>query len=519
MNTKNKHYLQEITTFHGIDAPERGVLVGYATIIDQLGLPVPIPTILSLISFKRRQYKKNNWQVFTSRHLPEDTLYDHLVFALKYEGINLLFFKKLFDTIDKKSIEEIIKNEPLGIYSRKIWFLYEWLLDYRLNIENLKEGNYILLVDDEQQYANPHHTNSTRHRIKNNLPGSVNFCPLIRRTDKLDKYVQENLSQKINLVIQDIRKDILLKTSAFLLLKDSKASFNIEGENPIQTRAIRWGRAIEQAGTKPLSGEELLRLQQIVIERSKFVKMGYRTEGGFVGEHDRDTGEPIPEHISARYQDIETLIGGLLDTATLLEEKKFHPVLSAAVIAFGFVFIHPFVDGNGRIHRYLIHHFLVKMGFTPQHIIFPVSAAILERINDYKHVLESYSQPLLEYIDWKKTKTNNIEVLNNTIDYYRYFDATLPTEFLFECVNYTINKVIPQEVDYLQKHALFKQWLDDQFQMPDRMVSLLIRFLEQNDGVLSKRAREKEFLGLTDIEAKKIELTFKEIFKKSGLII
>jgi Fic family protein len=57
-------------------------------------------------------------------------------------------------------------------------------------------------------------------------------------------------------------------------------------------------------------------------------------------------------------QDIETLIDGLIATTAMGEGKTFHPVLAAASIAFGFVFIHPFEDGNGRIHRYIIHHLL-----------------------------------------------------------------------------------------------------------------------------------------------------------------
>ncbi|HPF92721.1 MAG TPA: Fic family protein [Tenuifilaceae bacterium] len=305
---------------------------------------------------------------------------------------------------------------------------------------DLKEGNYVLLIDEKLQYGNSSSVNSSRHRIRNNLTGTVNFCPLIFKTTKLEKYIHENLSEKTSIVIKDIHKDILLRTSAFLMLKDSRASFTIEGENPTNNRAIRWGRAIGQAGKKPLTTDELLRLQQIVIENSRFVKLGYREQGGFVGEHDRTTGEPIPEHISARWQDIEPLMDGLLETTSMLEEKQFNPVLTAAAIAFGFVFIHPFVDGNGRIHRYIVHHLLSKMNFTPQGIIFPVSAAILERIDDYRNVLENFSHPILDFIEWEKTSDNNIEVLNSTIDFYRYFDATLMAEFLFECVDYTITR-------------------------------------------------------------------------------
>ena len=508
-----KRFSQKINVFHGRQTPEESTLVGYGAIIDVLKLPSPIPAKLALISEKHRQYQTAEWMVFTPRHSPMDSLDGHLKFALKYEGINLLVLKKLFENVGESVIETLVNIEHLSQYRRKIWFLYEWLLTKKLSIPDLKEGNYVPLVDENLQYAIRKGINSTRHRIRNNLPGTVDFCPIIFKTPKLVGYINENLSKKTIDVMLGVHKDILMRTSAFLLLKDSKASFTIEGENPSNTRAIRWGKAIGQAGGKPVTKEELLRLQQIVIENSRFVKLGFRTKGGFVGEHDRQTGEPIPDHISARWQDLNSLMNGLIATASLLEEAQFHPVLAASVIAFGFVFIHPFVDGNGRLHRYLIHHTLSKMKFTPQGIIFPVSSAILEQIDEYRKVLENYSQPLLDFIEWEKTSDNNIEVLNETIDYYRYFDATAQTEFLFKCVAYTIKNIIPQEVKYLQRYDAFKGWLDDKFEMPDKMVALLVRFLEQNNGKISKRVREKEFKELTDTEIFLIETQYKLNFE------
>ena len=473
-----------------------------------------MPRQLALISEKHRQYTTEDWIVLTPRHQPADDLHAQLVFALKYEGINLLFFKKLFEYLSPDTIEGWIANEPQSQYSRRIWFLYEWLMQIQLRVGDLKEGNYVTLINEKLQYASPQSITSSRHRIKNNLPGTLNFCPLIHKTAKLEKYIADKLDEKTSVVIKGVHKDILLRTSAFLLLKDSKASFTIEGENPTQTRAARWGRAIGQAGSKPMSKEELLRLQQIVIENSRFIQMGYRTEGGFIGEHDRSTGEPIPDHISAKAEDLDVLMDGLINASEQMEQSGFHPVLTAAKVAFGFVFIHPLVDGNGRLHRYLIHHELAIMRFTPQGIIFPVSAAILERIADYQKVLESYSHPLLDFIEWKKTPKHNVEVLNETIDYYRYFDATAQAEFLFECVYHTIHTIIPEEVAYLQKWEAMKAWLDDRFQMPDKMVALLIRFLEQGKGRLSKRAVEKEFEGLTPDEVNEIEERFSSYFQE-----
>ncbi len=49
--------------------------------------------------------------------------------------------------------------------------------------------------------------------------------------------------------------------------------------------------------------------------------------------------------------------------------------------------------------------------------------------------------------------------------------------------------------------------------MPDDLVSLLVRFLEQNNGKLSGRAKNKEFEALNDNEVEQIETKYSLIFK------
>jgi hypothetical protein len=187
-------------------------------------------------------------------------------------------------------------------------------------------------------------------------------------------------------------------------------------------------------------------------------------------------------------------------------------VLAATLIAFGFVFIHPFADGNGRVHRYLIHHVLAKKEFAPKGLIFPVSAVILDQINKYKEVLESYSKPHLDFIEWEATPDGNVEVLNDTIDLYRYFDATKQAEFLYECVEETVTDTLPEEVQYLERHDKMRTFIAEHFDMPDKDMENLIGFLRQNDGQLSKRARTKGFEALTDDEVVMLEEEYQEIF-------
>lgn len=64
-------------------------------------------------------------------------------------------------------------------------------------------------------------------------------------------------------VVAHLPADVLARTAAFLRLKHSRSSFEIEGEQPPQGRIQRWSRAIGEAGRKPIDLDELLRLQRI----------------------------------------------------------------------------------------------------------------------------------------------------------------------------------------------------------------------------------------------------------------
>jgi hypothetical protein len=514
------YFSNSAPVIHGEVKPCPGWEVGYTAIIEKLKLQIPYPALKTMVSEKNRRLETATWKVFPFKYLPDDTgknskieaLYNHLVFALKYEGVNLLVFAKLSEILSNKEVLELVNIEPTGQYSRRIWFLFEWISGKQIRGKSdITRKSYIPIVDEKLQFA-VKGIKSPRHLVINNLPGTSQFCALISRTKNLDQHLSENYNDYAKKQLTGIRKDIIQRASAFLLLKDSKASFTIEGESPKSKRAARWGAAIGQAGVNELTEPELIRLQQLVIENSRFVKMGFRTHGGFVGEHDRSSGEPIPVHISARHEDIKELIAGLIEANQILIRDDFNAVLAAAIIAFGFVFIHPFEDGNGRIHRYLVHHILAKKRFSDQGIIFPVSSSILDHINDYRLVLESYSKPLLDFIEWKETPVHNIQVTNQTKDYYRFFDATKQAEFLFDCVKDTVENVIPHEINYLTNYDAFKKFVDEKFEMPDILVSLLVRFLDQNQGVLSKRAKEKEFNLLSQEEVEQIEAAYQSIF-------
>jgi hypothetical protein len=503
-----------VSVIHDRRLPETATPAGYAALIDAYGLPVPVPRTLSAIGTKHRIIEEGGWRIYTPRHAPEATLEGHLTFALKNEALDLAVLKRLFLAVNEGEIAELVRQKPTGVYTRRIWFLYEWLLGRELKVSIEDKVTYVDAVDTDLQFAGPGQ-NSARHRVRNNMPGTPEFCPLVFRTKALDEFIALDLKERARIVVSEVPKALLARTAAFLLLKDSKSSYVIEGEKPPQDRIQRWGRAIGEAGRTPLDDQEFLRLQRIVIGDERFVKLGYREEGGFVGEHDRDTQRPIPDYIGARHEDLASLMYGLI-AFDHTAENALDPVIAAAVLAFGFVYIHPFEDGNGRIHRYLMHHVLARRGFNPAGVHFPVSAAILDKIDEYQSVLESYSSRLLPLVKWEPTAKGNVNVLNDTGDFYRFFDATPHAEFLYACVRQTIEHDLPNETRYLQNFDAFRSGVENLVDMPERTLNNLLGFLRQNGGRLSKRAIDNEFAELTADEIAQIENLYGQSFSDNG---
>ena len=258
--------------------------------------------------------------------------------------------------------------------------------------------------------------------------------------------------------------------------------------------------------------EEIVRLHRALIEDTRFIFPGLRPDGVFLGERDH-IGDPLPEFIGACPEDLDNLCAGMLATNNRMRDDALDPILQAAATAFGFIYIHPFQDGNGRVHRCLIHHVLAERKYTPPGMVFPVSFVMQDRIEDYRMTLQAHSAPLMDFIEWRPKAERNVEVLNDTADLYRYFDCTQAAEFLYTCVQRTVEQDLPREIDYLRRHDEAMSRIMEMIEMPDRLAQNLILFIRQNEGVLSKRRREKDISALTDKEVQGLETIVQDVFE------
>ena len=428
---------------------------------------------------------------------------------------------------DRRALTAWIADEPSGAYARRAWFLFEWLTGDRLDLPDTRVGNYVPALDPARHYVVAV-SQSRRHRVTDNLPGTRALCPLVRRTDRLEAFRAMDLSGAAHRIIAETDPDLLRRAVQYLYTKETRSTFALEREDVAGSRADRFVEALRKAGVADMASEaEQTRLCNLIIGDQRFHVTGWRTFQNHIGEAGRapvDTVHcvfPRPENVRPLMHGLGTLsdrlryASALADLAPVAPDRSIpkstgrpDPVIAATAISFAFVFIHPFLDGNGRIHRFLIHSWLEGAGFTPPDMLFPVSAAILRNRAAYDAALEAFSRAIMPHVDWswRDGPDGNPEVAvhNDTADLYRFFDATPQAEFLYARIEETIRTDLRQEIDHIAAYDRALTALNERSAMPDRMAALFVT-LVLTQGRIGAEKRRRHFAALNDGEIDRLE--------------
>jgi len=443
-------------------------------------------------------------EIYPSKYWPGDSLGDHLEFALKYDGTNLAILASLFQAVATEEFLAYVRSKPTGKYARRLWFLYELLTGSPLPMDDLKRGNYTDLLDPEQYFTITPARQIRRQRINDNLPGDSGFCPTIRRTDALRAFEETDLPQRCRQVVSAYSPALLKRALSYLYTKETKSSFEIEHIKPNSTRTERFVALLQLAEREDFCEKShLIDLQNRIVD-PRFRESDYRANQNYVGQSVAWQKEKV--HFACpKPEDLEGLMGGLVAAHGRMDEGGVSAVAHAAAVAYGFVFLHPFSDGNGRIHRFLIHNILARRGFTPEGIMFPVSAAMLKHPADYDASLEAFSRPLMALVEYSLDEDGRMTVQNDTARWYRYIDMTPQTEALFEFIQQTIETELVEELTFLANYDETKKTIQEIVDLPDRQIDLFIRFCLQNNGRLSARKRATHFDSLSEDEIGRME--------------
>lgn len=481
---------------------------GYAALIASYGLNV-MPnwhrsSVASSMQHRIDASGATVEEVFPAAYWPGDALGDHLEFALKYDGTNLAILAALFEKVSEDEVARFVLSRPTGKYARRIWFLYEFLTGRTLPVSDLRQGNYVDLLDTDEYYTVLPARKSRRHRINDNLLGSCQFCPMVRRTQTLQDFENADLASKSRRIVSSFPAALLRRALSYLYTKETKSSFEIEHITPTASRTERFVTLLQLASQQDFCTKtRLIELQNHIVD-SRFSDKDYRSTQNYVGETVAWQRERV-HYVSPKPDDLPGLMGGMEAAHARMSEGNVHAVVHAAAVSYGFVFLHPFEDGNGRIHRFLIHNILARRDFTPEGLMFPVSAAILKRPADYDASLEAFSQPLLAHVDYALDEEGRMTVRNDTVKWYRFMDMTAQAEALFRFIEQTIETELANELTFLANYDKARESIQAIVDMPDRMIDRFIRFCLQNNGKLSAARRADHFESLSDEEIGRME--------------
>jgi Fic family protein len=481
------------------------MLTGYAALVEQLKLSVPAPHTESRVEGSARRsevHADRTREIYPRKMGHSGDPRAHLLFALRYEPAALDVLAAAFRALGPEFVRTWMLAQPTSGYARVTWFLYEFLRRETLDLPNAKAGAYANVLNPDRHFVGAART-SSRHRVRDNLLGVAGFCPCVRRTQKLASRVNQALDREVATLTKSVDPDVLRRAVSYLYTKETKSTFEIENERPSPQREERFIAALADAAKLDVSDKAALISLQNKIVDPRYAASDWRDFHNYVGETAGNYRE-IVRLICPKPEDVADLMRALSGLARRTLADTIDPVIAAALVSFGFVFIHPFEDGNGRIHRFLIHSVLSKTGFSPPGLIFPVSVSILRDRAAYDVALEKFSKPLLALIDWRLNERQELVVKGETADHYRYFDATTQAEYLYDRVAETIHKDLAEELDFIALYDRAYTAVRDIVDMPNKRLALFIRLCMQNNGRLAK-AKRKAFAELTDAEIAAME--------------
>lgn len=153
-----------------------GTPAGYARLIQRHGLRV-IPnwheSHVAPTTVRRKAAAPDGsvFETYGAAYWPGDSDFEHLEFALKYDGTNLALLAELFQVLDADGLTQFIAAAPFGKYRRRLWYLFEWLTRRRLSLADMASGNYVDLVPAEECFTSARRRLVARQRVNDNLLG------------------------------------------------------------------------------------------------------------------------------------------------------------------------------------------------------------------------------------------------------------------------------------------------------------------------------------------------------------
>lgn len=420
-----------------------------------------------------------------------DAPLEHLHFALKHEGLQLQAAILALKKVDRADVGEAYTKNTSSSYWRQICFLWELANGQILEGLPAASGPYTALFNPEKFLTGP----SNRHprwRVDFNGLGSTRFCPTVRRTPTIQALLDKRILASAREFIGGLDKTVLDRAVRWAYLSETQGSYAIENETPTSNKAEAFATLLAQAhAPEDITEEYLVALQNLTVSNPFDKDVQFRTDQNWLRN-------ALPGALGVTYlPPPPQLMVELMDEIMGLANRSgsgIDPLILGSLVSFGFVFAHPFMDGNGRLSRFLFHKVVCGHEVLPNRLVLPISTAMKRQEGRYLQVLQTFSKPAREL--WHVTAIDDVRidaVFKGDPDIYRYWDATDCVSFGLQMASEALEHDLRDESEFLQRFDLVYKAVNDAVDMNNNDLVLLIRSCLQNGGKLSNN-RQKQLI-------------------------
>jgi fido (protein-threonine AMPylation protein) len=417
------------------------------------------------------------------------SIVEHLLFALKHEGTQLGILMEALRQVPADDVQAALGRTPTGGYIRALAFLWEAANGPHLDASGTAGQAHLLF--DPERYVTGAGQREGRWRVEFNGLGSMQYCATVERTPALQALLDEDVMRRTTDYVDSLGAELRDRTLAWAYMHETQSSYAIEKETPSEDRARAFVALLHQAHEKrPLTEDYLAELQQAAITSPYHRAVSFRNEQNWLQGPGR--GAPSVSYVPPPPAQASELMDELMAFANA-QDGSVPALVAAAVVKFGFVYLHPFMDGNGRVSRFLFHQTLCRAGALPDGLILPVSVAMKRHEAGYMAALKSYSQPMRELwgVRFIDEGVFDFDYRGDTaFGVYRYWDATQCVEFACRMAEDALEHELHQETIFLMRYDQLSRELGDAFDIRGSTLATLVT-CALKDGRVSKRRRDQ----------------------------
>lgn len=427
-----------------------------------------------------------------ARLAPEATWLQQALFAIKHEGVRLDYLAAALQQVSEEAMRCAFLATPNGTYVRKLCFLWEAV--HQRHITGLADpaisAGYVQMFDPRACITGPSRRHA-RWRVDFNGLGDVSFCPLIRKTPALESALAQEVLVQATAFAQSIGQSMLERALSWAYLSETEGSFAIEGETPTQDKATLFASLLQRAHDQgPLTEDYLVELQNATVTNPFDKAVQFRTEQNRL--QNSSLGAAGVTHVPPP----PALACELMEQLMVMANERPHDVdalAHTAAVSFAFVFIHPFMDGNGRLSRFLIHHCLGQSGELPHGFLLPISVAMKKHEDEYLQALTAFSKPAraLCHVTWAGDDDYSYAWKPGSDIWFRYMDLTEGVVFTLKMAKAALDNHLRQEVSFLHLFDAVAKHINARHDLRGSDLATLIVTAFQNGGKLSIHRRKR----------------------------